>query len=95
MAESGNDESVTRNYRAEEGPAAGRGFHFVLRSDVVLDKERDAVKWSADEASSTFGVEDRGDAEEVGVYLEYCAWVWSVMLGIRFTRCDFGKEIKG
>ncbi len=95
MAKSGNDKRVTGNYRAEERPAAGRSFHLVLGSDVVLDKERDAVKWSADEASSTFGVEGRGDAEEVGVYLKYCALVWSVMLGMRFKRCDFCKEIKG
>ena len=95
MAKSGNDESVTRDYRAEECPAAGRSFHLVLGSDVVFDKERDAVKWSAEEASSTFGVEGGGDAEEVGVYLEYCALVWSGVLGIGFKRCDFIKKLKG
>ena len=95
MAKSGNDGSVTRNYRAEERPAAGRRFHLVLGSDIVFDEERDAVKWSADEASSTFGVEGGGDAEEVGVYLEYCALVWSGLLGIRSRWWDFNKKLKG
>ena len=95
MAKSGNDESVTRNYRAEERPAAGRSFHLVLGSDVVFDEERDAVKWSADDASSTFGVEGGGDAEEVGVYLEYCALVWLGVLGMRFRGCDFIRKFKG
>ena len=89
MAKSGNDKSVTRNYRAEECPAAGRSFHLVLGSNVVFDEERDAVKWSADEASSTFGVEGGGDAEEVGIHLEYCALVWSGVLEIRFRKCSF------
>ena len=53
------------------------------------------MKWSADEASSTFGVEGGGDAEEVGIHLEYCALVWSGMLGIRFRGCSSIKKLKG
>ena len=93
MAKSGNDESVTRDYRGEERPAAGRSFHLVLGGDVVLNEEWDTVKWSTDEASSTFGVEGGGDAEEVGIHLEYCALVWSGVFGLRFRKRGFMKRI--
>ncbi len=72
MAKFGNDVGVSGHNGAEESPAARCGFHFVFGGDIVFDDQRDAVKWAADVASSSFGIEGGGDLKEVGVNLHYC-----------------------
>ena len=64
------DERVLGRDRSLERQRAGGGRHPVVRVDVVLERDRDAVQRPADLAGLALGIELVGDLERLRVGLD-------------------------
>ena len=90
------DERVPRGNRALQRQRARGGGHPIVRVDVVLERDGDAVQRAADLAGLAFGIELVGDLEGLGVGLDDCPQLRSLAVqGLDSRQVQLGDGSRG